>query len=231
MPTVDCPSCGCKLRVTVELLGASVQCPRCATTFTGPEVIPPPLPAQEVEEEPAASEEVSQEPPVRGLPPPPKPLRPVLLSSSIEPGPQPDGKQACPVCGNREEIGAERCAICNTKLREAPRPPELPPRRDYEPDRGSLIATMGTLSVLFSLPGLCGVMFWPFAVASAVATGLGTAAQVMSHADLEQMERNIMDPQGREKTMSGQAQGLIGTVLGVIGLLLGMVHLLVFFND
>jgi hypothetical protein len=235
MPTVDCPSCGRKLRVAEELLGATVQCPACATTFTGPgalpePAVPPVLPSDPPEEPPTADEG----PPVHGLPPPPRPLRPVLLSSSIEPGPPPDRKRPCPVCGNREEYDAVRCSVCNSALqgeRPPSREPELPPRRDYEPDRGTMISTMATVSILFSLPGLCGAAYAPFTIASGVATILGITCLVMSYADLAQMDKNIMDPQGRDSTRSGQAQAWIGTVIGGVGLLLSAVHMLVIFAD
>ena len=45
-----------------------------------------------------------------------------------------------------------------------------------------------------------------------IATAFGVSVLVMSHTDLDQMDRNIMDPQGRASTLSGQAQASIGTV-------------------
>jgi hypothetical protein len=259
MPTVDCPTCGRKLRLTEELLGAPVQCPRCGTTFTRPPPMPVPpaaLPTDSWDQivrdlvsdpevpAPAALPAdgweppvLDEEPPVQGLPPPPKPLRPVLLSSSTEAGElaaSTVGYQFCPVCGNREAEEAPRCTLCGSELRVERswrRAPELPPRRDYEPDRGQMLSTMGTLSVLFGLPGLCGAMYLPFAIASLLSCVMGGTVLVMSNHDLDQMERNIMDPQGRESTRSGQSQASIGLVLGIIGVLLGAVRLLAFFSD
>lgn len=231
MPTIDCPNCDRKLLVTEEQLGRAAQCPRCGSTFSSPSVEEPSVPAA-TDWEPAA-------PPVHGLPPPPQPLRPVLLSSSVEPGsspPLPGGSgRPCPVCGSRDNEGESRCTICGTDLHDARAPrdrgPELPPRRDYEPDRGPTIGLLGTLSVLFGLPGLFAVCASPFAAASAIATGIGIAALMMSHGDLQQMEQNVMDPRGRARTQSGQSQASIGTVLGMIGLVFGLLRLLVWFND
>jgi hypothetical protein len=126
--------------------------------------------------------------------------------------------------------------VCETELRpRAPRPYEpeedLPARRDYEPHRGPLISALGTLSILFGAPGLCGVLTWPFAVAALVGLGLGIGAVGMARADLEQMDRHIMDPEGRRSTVTGQGNGVIGLVLGLIGLLLGAVRLMVSIYD
>lgn len=232
MPTVDCPTCGRKLRVADDLAAAAVQCPRCGTTFEGPDApaeAPPPRRAEEDDVLPAGP------PPPPGVPPPPRPLRPVLLSSSTEPGPPPAGpadvRQTCPVCGSREPEHMRQCSVCGSELQGGPSRERLPPRRDYEPDRGSLISVLGTVSVLFSLPGLCGLMFWPFTLASAVASAVGITALVMAHNDLDQMDRNVMDPRGRDSTLSGKGQASIGTALGLIGFFLGgVVQLLILFG-
>jgi hypothetical protein len=225
MSTVECPSCGCKLRATADLQGAAVQCPRCRTTFTSPL---PALPVEEVVEEPMEAVGESLGPPIRGLPPAPKPLKPVLLSSTTaEQGPDdtltaPGVRQRlCPVCGNRDSEGVTSCTVCGTELAEKTPEPRLPTRRDYEPDRGQLISVLGTFSVLCGLPGLFGICFWPFTIPSVLATGLGIATMVMSHHDLEQMNKNVMDPDGRPSTESGRSWGSIGLVLGVIGTVLG----------
>src|SRR5437762_2307429 len=42
---IRCPSCSSALRVSEELLGREVKCPRCATVFTAVEDRPDPLAA------------------------------------------------------------------------------------------------------------------------------------------------------------------------------------------
>src|SRR5262249_24518690 len=141
MSTVECPSCGCKLRATEALRGAQVQCPRCGTTFTGP--APEALPVETPAEEPVGAETESLGPPIRGLPPPPTPFKPVLLSSSTEadspdlfPQAPRESWRSCAICGNRELAEVPRCTVCGSEMGRAPRPePHLPARRDYEPDR------------------------------------------------------------------------------------------------
>jgi hypothetical protein len=238
MPTIDCPSCGRKLRVAEEVLGLQVQCPSCGKTFTGPEapVIPVEPLVEDEDIEPAGLDDFPAPPPP-GVPPPPRPLRPVLLSSTTDSGPaRASGDlETCPVCGTRVAEDARRCPVCGTdmhvpeELRAGRAGPE--PRRDYEPDRGQLISNLGMLSVLLSLPGLCGALYWPFTIASLVGTGLGIAAVTMARHDLDQMERNIMDPDGHGTTTAGRTQGSIGLALGLVGIFLGgVVRLIILFE-
>lgn len=220
------------LRVADDLGGAAVQCPRCGTTFEGPpETV-------DVIESPLEPIPPTGPPPPRGVPPVPKPMRPVLLSSTTEPvsssSRRPDDEWlTCSVCRTREPEGTRRCSVCGNDLTDAPRPgPRQPARRDYEPDRGTLISALGTISVLFGVPGLCGVFFWPFTLASAISAVVGISAVVMASGDLDLMERNIMDPQGRDSTLNGKSQAWIGTVLGLIGVTLGgVIHLMMFLRN
>jgi hypothetical protein len=45
------------------------------------------------------------------------------------------------------------------------------------------------------------------------------------------IERNIMDPEGRRGTTTGQGNGFVGLVLGLIGVFLGAVRLLLAFYE
>lgn len=229
---VDCPRCHKKLRLTEEALGKEVKCPGCEHTFTAPA-------AEKVAAEPEVTvvaplqpNELECAPPViPGLPPPPKPFRAVLVGSEEAPAAEEldDKEDRCPFCRARVRPGTMRCPTCETELRTRPRRPaepdeeELPPRRDYEPHRGGLISTLGTLSILGGVPGLCGVLVWPFLLSSLIASALGIAAVVMARADLEQMDRNLIDPDGRRSTVTGQGNGFVGMILGLIGVLLGSV--------
>jgi len=236
LTVLDCPSCGRRLNLPEEARGKPVKCPGCGNMFAAPAPE-----AEHVGSVPLASSlPDDEERPVSipGLPPPPRPLRAVLLSADEGPPPAREGEdeERCPFCRARYPEGALRCPVCETALprrasNREEREEELPPRRDYEPHRGTLISSFGTLSILFGAPGLCGVLAWPFALASLVGLALGIAAVVMARADVEQMDRNIMDPEGRRSTVTGQGNGVVGLVLGGIGLLLGAARLLVAFYD
>ena len=52
----------------------------------------------------------------------------------------------------------------------------------------------------------------------------------MARDDLEQMDRNIMDPDGRRQTLTGQTNAMIGTIVSGIGILAGALHMLVYFR-
>jgi len=218
------------LRVADELLGASVQCPGCKTTFTGQNTAVQPAPSPETTDDPDdLVDEETLGPTIRGLPPVPKPFKVVLISASkdtYEPVSDREGS-SCPVCSSRVAGGMQRCPVCNAQVGPGdPDRPETIPRRDYEPDRSQLIATLGTISVLLATPGLCGAIFPPFALASLVGTVIGLSAVVMGRTDIDQMDRNIMDPDGRGGTLSGKTQGMLGAVLGIIGGSLGGLNIL-----
>src|SRR5438128_69354 len=102
---IECPSCGRKLRLPEELKGKEVKCPNCGGSFAveGPHA-----------ETSSRSDDSSQPlelmpdddrpvPLIVGVPPPPAPFRPVLLSSSQDPFPARTGKleEVCPRCKHR----------------------------------------------------------------------------------------------------------------------------------
>jgi predicted Zn finger-like uncharacterized protein len=82
-------------------------------------------------------------------------------------------------------------------------------RRDWEPHRGTLVMTLGILSVaIFGCPYL-GI----------ISLGLGIAAWVMGRRDLMKMSDNVMDPAGEGYTKAGWVLGIVGTCLGSLATL------------
>ena len=125
--TIDCPTCGRKLRLPESVDAATVQCPTCSTTFS-------PASAAPVADD-AGRVKTGHD---RPLPLPPEPL-PSTLPRSL---------RACPYC--REDIprDAALCRYCGEQVgREDD---ALPPweregalRRDVESHRGGLILALG----------------------------------------------------------------------------------------
>jgi predicted RNA-binding Zn-ribbon protein involved in translation (DUF1610 family) len=229
---VECSDCGRKLHLADALVaGQAVRCPTCGATFPAPrpdagEEVErrteserlPSFPAARVRElsvddvEPASGR-------VRGLPPPPRPLRAVPVpvpEASIE---EAAASRNCPSCGQHVHQEASRCRFCGEALsNEDDRPWQSRRagrvRRDCEPHRGSLILMLGSLSLL-------GLTFPPAGLA------LGIAAWLMGLSDLRQMRDCTMDPEGRALTRSGMNCGMIGTILnGIIVLGCGGLFLL-----
>ena len=56
------------------------------------------------------------------------------------------------------------------------------------------------------------------------------AALLLARDDLEQMDRNIMDPEGRRRTTAGQTNAMIGAIVSLLGILVGALHALVYFG-
>jgi hypothetical protein len=103
---------------------------------------------------------------------------------------------------------------------EGERPWEELGRRDAEPHRGSLVLTLGIVSVVMSTlafcsAGLTGIVGFP----------LGVAAWVMGRRDLKKMRGGSMDREGDGLTQAGLICGIIGTVLGSVGLLCFLVYI------
>jgi hypothetical protein len=224
MPTViDCPHCRRNLTLPDDALSRSVQCPGCGGTFlaarSGAEATADQVPRVILEVDEVVA------PPIPGVPPPPRGLVPVLLSSSQEGSSEGDvAMERCGRCGARISRALEHCISCGANLRRPDEKPwerdGAPPRRDCEPHRGSLILTLGRVSLCLAVPGLLGVAFLPFALASLVGGGLGLTVSLMARDDLEQMRRKVMDPDGEQSTLTGQTCSSIGLVIGIVGLLL-----------
>src|SRR5206468_1629105 len=74
-------------------------------------------------------------------------------------------------------------------------------RRDAQPHRGALILTLGILSLV-----TCGL--------------LGPVAWILGNADLEEIRRGRMDPEGEGLTQAGRICGIISTMFMIVGCLL-----------
>jgi hypothetical protein len=235
MPAIiECPACGRKLRVPDDLPSSRVKCPACGGLF-------------EATREPGTADGAAGELPLQvvpddgeplplipGVPPPPAPLRPVLISSSHDPRPAPrETLEWCIACGSRLPARARICPFCGADFRKTydeSRPwerPGAPPRPDWEPHRGALIYPIGLVSLLLAVPSLCGSMCLPFTVAGVIGLALGVTGWVMAHHDLRLIEEDVMDPEGREIILLGRNYAIAGTVVASLGIVLSaLVHIL-----
>jgi hypothetical protein len=78
-------------------------------------------------------------------------------------------------------------------------------RHEYEPHRGSLIMTLGIISLFFAH------------------LILGPIAWIMGNHDLEAIRLGKMDPEGESATNTGRICGMISTILGIVGLVVAVV--------
>jgi hypothetical protein len=125
--TIDCPSCGRRLKLPMDLLGQEVRCPACDKLFTAA-VEEAPLPAPE---------------PMRAVPM----ASPALPRHKIE---RPVRLAHCPHCGAMVEREARHCRKCNALLALDEEEP-----RHWQPHRGGAILTLGILGALFGVLSLC----------------------------------------------------------------------------
>lgn len=237
MPSViECPSCNRRLRLPDSLIGQPVRCPLCHSTFPAQTLAtppPPPIPMPFAPEPPTLEKQTSPEQPANGvpllgleegptigldanLPPPPAPLRPVLVEEAHR-GPAvgvaaSSELRPCPFCDELIPRIADRCRFCGEDL--AKERPEWERygavRRDCEPHRGGLVLTLGVVGLVASLLHVFCLIGLP----------LSLTAWVMGQSDLAQMEAGNMDPQGESNTRAGKVCGIIGTVFGCLWLLL-----------
>jgi predicted Zn finger-like uncharacterized protein len=222
---VDCPSCNRKLRVPDELLGKKVKCPTCSGTFdavaasvSSPSASSagPGEPQFSLGEKsaPVSSEPISPAPP--GSSPPsdssgtPESEQETLLHDPSKSAAEED-LEPCPYCGEKIAKDATRCTFCGEELDEedkGDRPwdqgyrPYRDVRRDSEPHRGTLILTLGIVSIVTAwLLGPIGLV-------------VGIITWVMGQRDLKKMKANVMDPQGLGSTQAGWICAIIGTAFG-----------------
>ena len=78
--------------------------------------------------------------------------------------------------------------------------------------RGSMILTLGILSLV------CNVMLVP-----------GIMAWILGRADIKEMDAGRMDPEGRGMTTAGMVLGIIGTVLPLLAIALYIVFIVIVF--
>jgi predicted Zn finger-like uncharacterized protein len=156
--------------------------------------------------------------PARPAPPPagdgvqrsyvPPPSEPVPPASSLPRFSDREGDmRLCPACSRQVHRGAEYCRHCGAPMwqhrgQSSGRPPL---RRDWEPERGGLVLTLGILSLV------CLVCCPPAGI------GLGIAAWALGGTDVAKMRRGQMDPRGLGATNGGLACGIIGTFLNLLG--------------
>jgi Na+/proline symporter len=106
----------------------------------------------------------------------------------------------CPHCG--EEFEPE----------DGPRPAQLDSlRRDYEPHRGSLILSLGNISMIVGGLALCSLGF-----GAVLSVPIGILAWVMANHDLERIRDGRMDPRGKARTQTGRTGAIAGILLGLI---------------
>jgi predicted Zn finger-like uncharacterized protein len=192
----NCPSCRRALRVPDDLLGQQVKCPACGTIFTANAAGAPSA------EEPA--------PPVRS-----REHEPQRRRGRSERVARPDEEDDY----DRPRRYGEEGDPDRPRRRARRRRDEDEDKDDYEDDyedrprrrryaehRGSLILTLGVLS-LFMLPLILGPIAW-----------------VMGTNDLHEMRAGRMDPEGESNTATGRTLGMVSTLLclfciaGVLGL-------------
>jgi predicted Zn finger-like uncharacterized protein len=213
---VDCPSCSRKLRVPDELLGKKVKCPTCSGTFDA-QASSAPGDSTGATERMASSPRGADATPLARTEATPhsgggsiadqetQPLYP------LEPAAERD-LEPCPYCGEKIAREATRCRYCGEELGEDDRRPGRPwdqeyrpyrdVRRDSEPHRGSLILTLGIVSIVTAMfLGPVGLI-------------VGMIAWIMGQRDLKKMRANVMDPQGLGSTQAGWICGIIGTAFG-----------------
>jgi len=77
-------------------------------------------------------------------------------------------------------------------------------RRDSEPHRGTLILTLGIVSIATAMIPALGI----------IGLIVGICSWVMGQRDLKKMKANLMDPQGLGSTQAGWICGIIGTAFG-----------------
>jgi hypothetical protein len=121
---------------------------------------------------------------------------------SAAPAPQPSSSRALDR-PRRREFDDDDDDEFDDDYRERPRMRRRR-RHDYEPHRGSLIMTLGIISLFFAH------------------IILGPIAWIMANHDLEAMRLGKMDPEGESATNTGRICGMISTILGIIGIVVAI---------
>jgi hypothetical protein len=219
---VACPMCARRLRLPADLVGRTVKCANCGSTFEAKDEPPP------------ASHRDTPPSTARRNTPPPSSQPPVAARSSRSRSRDDadDDLEPCPFCRERNRVGATRCRHCGKELDEEvdDRPWERrgEVRRDCEPHRGGLVLTLGIMSIVLGAVGIPFVCCWGFgALSAAVGLGLGIPAWIMGHRDLAMMREGVKDPVGQGSTNGGFICGIIGTCLSALVVLISAAVLII----
>jgi len=187
-----CPSCGGKLRITEELRGQRVRCPRCNHIFDSP-----------AEPEPRAPQDLPLDLTLG------EPSSPPAVPPSVAPGllgaveATPSSEQPPSEAPPRApRLRNERLDLDTPNLRRLGR------RRDAEPDRGAVVLALGIISL-----ALIAVSCAP------IGAILGLVAWMMGQTDLRKMKSGQMDDENRGMTQAGWICGILGTVLNSLVML------------
>lgn len=78
--------------------------------------------------------------------------------------------------------------------------------------RGSMILTLGIISLFCNFFAIPGIMAW-----------------VMGRADMRQMDAGRMDPEGKGLTQAGMIMGIIMTIFAIIGLVFFVIYMVFVF--
>jgi predicted Zn finger-like uncharacterized protein len=242
---VKCPGCGTTF--TAETSPVTAPAPPSPPAPPPPEEATAPSPPNlSLDDEP----QESPGPPPLGTPqsvsptpPSPAPAAPAAPAASA--GGEND-LEPCPFCGERIRKGLLRCPYCEEALSRKDdgeqhdeeeqgearpwerrgRRPRV--RRDCEPHRGSLILTLGIVSIPLALVAAsCSCCSYGIGgIAGVIGLALAIPAWVMGHRDLAKMQAGTMDPEGQGSTQGGMICGIIGTALNALGLLLAIIMLI-----
>jgi hypothetical protein len=197
MELLTCPACGCSVQTADALLGRWVRCGACRHSFL------------------ATAERIA--PPARPQTPPSPPERSRDRAPRPDDGDEdfPDAERGpfCPGCGRRVGWRGLTCPFCGEELEPEDDARRLADRlrRDYEPHRGSLILSLGNVSMLVGGLSLC-----TFGAGAVVSVPVGILAWMMANRDLERMRDGLMDPRGKAQTETGRTGAIAGIILGGI---------------
>ena len=224
-----CPSCQRKLSVPENLLGQSVQCPSCLTTFTASLARPAPQYSPPAAPPPMQDPYKPHQP---GNPQPPTAYDSPPYDQGYPPQQMP--YSAPPPSRSR---GRSSRRYYQDYYDDSPQGPQdyydeyeddyeddydtwrRRKRRDLVPHRGETILMLGIFSLICSFVNFCYV----FALISApTSITLGIIAWVMANHDLKEIKAGQMDPSGEGNAQGGRICGIIGLSMTGIEIMFGI---------